>query len=172
MGGAVTGVAGVISVEARVNLANLLASQGKNGEALTLLGQAVALAPDNPIVRFNFARVLAAENRNAEAVTNFQFALRQQLDLTKSEEGAIRLELGNALARLGRDQEALDEFARAVQLLPGVADAHLNYGVALARNGRYLAAAAEFRETLRLRPDDNRAQRLLEQVMKSASGTE
>lgn len=160
------------SVEARVNLANLLASQGENGEALTLLEQSVALAPENPIVRYNFARVLASENRTAEAVTNFQFALRQQPDLTKSEEGAMRLDLGNALARLGQDDEALDAFARAVQLLPGVADAHLNYGMALARGGRYSAAAAEFRETLRLRPDDGHAQRLLEQALKSARGTD
>ena len=152
------------SVEARVNLADLLATHGQSGEALTLYEQAVALEPENPIARYNFGRLLTAENRAAEAVTNFQVALRQQRDLPQHDLGAIHFELGNALAGLGRDSEALDEFAQAARLIPGFADVHLNYGAALARSRRYAAAAAEFRETLRLRPQDDRAQRMLDQT--------
>ena len=158
------------SVEARVNLANLLSAHGQSGEALTLCEQAVALDPENPIVRYNFARLLAAENRTAEAVTNFQVALRQPGGFTQPEIAEIHLETGNALARLGRDTEALAEFAEAVRLKPDLADAHLNYGAALARSGRYSAAAAEFRETLRLRPHDERAQRMLDQATDASRG--
>jgi Flp pilus assembly protein TadD len=46
----------------------------------------------------------------------------------------------------------------------------LNYGVALARSGRYLQAIAEFRETLRLHPQDERAQRMLDQATRAAGG--
>ena len=152
------------SVEARVNLADLLATHGQSGEALTLYEQAVALEPENPIARYNFGRLLTAEHRAAEAVTNFQVALRQQRDLPQHDLGAIHFELGNALAGLGRDSEALDEFAQAARLIPGFADVHLNYGAALARSRRYAAAAAEFSETLRLRPQDDRAQRMLDQT--------
>jgi tetratricopeptide (TPR) repeat protein len=152
------------SVEARVNLADLLATHGQSGEALTLYEQAVALEPENPIARYNFGRLLTAEHRAAEAVTHFQAALRQQRDLPPHDLGAIHFELGNALAGLGRDSEALDEFAQAARLIPGFADVHLNYGMALARSRRYAAAAAEFRETLRLRPQDERAQRMLDQA--------
>jgi tetratricopeptide (TPR) repeat protein len=141
------------SADARVNLADLLATHGQSGEALTLYEQAVVLEPENPIVRYNFGRLLTAENRAAEAVTNFQVALRQQRNLPQHDLGAIHLELGNALAGLGRDSEALDEFAQAERLIPGFADVHLNYGAALARSRRYAAAAAEFREVLRLNPD-------------------
>lgn len=158
------------SVEARVNLAILLSAHGQSGEALTLCEQAVALDPVNPIVRYNFARLLAAENRDAEAVTNFQVALRQPGGFTRPEVAEIHLETGNALARLGRDMEALAEFAEAVQLNPDLADAHLNYGAALARSGRYSEAAAEFRETLRLRPNDERAQRMLDQATDASRG--
>lgn len=159
------------SVEARVNLANLLATQNQTSEALRLLEEAVALAPENPIIRYNFGRVLAAENRTAEAVTNFQLALRQPLDWPKSAQGEIHFELGNALARLERENEALDELAQAARLMPGVANVHLNYGLALARNQLYSEAAAEFRETLRLRPNDERAQDLLNQVTAPARRT-
>jgi tetratricopeptide (TPR) repeat protein len=119
---------------------------------------------ENPIARYNFGRLLTAEHRAAEAVTNFQVALRQQRDLPPHDLGAIHFELGNALAGLGRDSEALDEFAQAARLIHGFADVHLNYGAALARSWRYAAAAAEFRETLRLRPQDERAQRMLDQT--------
>jgi len=152
------------SVAARVNLADLLATHGQSREALTLFEQAVALEPENPIARYNFGRLLTAEKRAAEAVTNFQVALRQRRDLTPHELGAIHFELGNALAGLGRDPEALGEYAQSARLIPGFADVHLNYGAALARRERYAEAAAEFRETLRLRPQDERAQRMLDQA--------
>jgi Flp pilus assembly protein TadD len=80
----------------------------------------------------------------------------------------IHFELGRALARVGREAEALGEFAQAVRLKPELADAHLNYGVALARSRRFSEAVAEFRETLRLNPRDQRAQRMLEQAARSA----
>jgi tetratricopeptide (TPR) repeat protein len=85
--------------------------------------------------------------------------------------GAIHFELGNALAGLGRDTEALGEYAQSARLIPGIADVHLNYGAALARSGRYAEAAAEFRETLRLRPQDERAQRMLDQAKSEGSLT-
>lgn len=50
---------------------------------------------------------------------------------------------------------------------PGWAEARLNYGVALARAGRYTEAVEEFRETLRLQPQDERAQQMLEQAARS-----
>lgn len=153
------------SIEARVNLADLLATHGQSREALTLFEQAVALDPENPIARYNFGRLLAAEQRAAEAVTNFQVALRQR-EMTPHELGAVHFELGNALASLGRDTEALGEYAQSARLIPGFADVHLNYGTVLARSGRYAEAAAAFRETLRLRPQDERARRMLDQAMR------
>jgi tetratricopeptide (TPR) repeat protein len=153
------------NVEARINLANLLAAHGGTSEALTLFEQAVTLEPENPIAHYNFGRLLAVENQAAAAITNFQVALQQSPEM-----GEIHYELGQALARLGREAEALGEFAQAVRLKPDLADAHLNYGVALARSGRYSEAVAEFRETLRFHPQDERAQRMLDQAARSARG--
>jgi tetratricopeptide (TPR) repeat protein len=154
------------SVPARINLADLLATHGQSREALTLFAQAIALEPEHPIARYNFGRLLTAEQRPAEAVTNFQVALRQSRDLAPDALGAIHFELGNALNALGRNSEALGEYAEAARLIPGFADVHLNYGAALARSGRYAEAVTEFREALRLRPQDERARRMLEQAMR------
>lgn len=152
------------SVAARVHLADLLATRGQNREAMTLFEQAIALDPDHPIARYDYARLLTAENRAAEAVTNFQVALRQQRGLTQDEVGAIHFQLGDVLTGLGRDTEALGEYAQSVRLIPDFPDAHRNYGAALALRGRYAEAAAEFREALRLRPQDERVQRMLDQA--------
>jgi tetratricopeptide (TPR) repeat protein len=159
------------SVTALVNLANLLATHGQSREALTLFEQAVAEDPENPITRFNFGVLLTAEKRPAEAVTNFQMALRERRDLTAQALGKIHFELGNALADLGRDAEALGEHAQAARMIPDFADAHLNYGGALARSGRFAEAAAEFRETLRLRPQDELAQRMLDHAISDGNLT-
>jgi cytochrome c-type biogenesis protein CcmH/NrfG len=40
--------------------------------------------------------------------------------------------------------------------------------VVLAKTGRFKEAAAQFRETLRLRPDNAAAQRMLEQALREA----
>jgi len=157
------------SVEARVKLADLLATHGQNREALTLFEQAVALAPDHPIARYNYGRLSRAANRAAAAVTNFRVAIRQQRGLPQHQLGAIHFELGDLLAGLGRNTEALEEYARSARLIPDFPDVHLNYGAALARSGRYAEAAAEFRETLRLRPQDRRAQRMLDQATRDGS---
>lgn len=151
------------NVEARVNLANFFAAHGNTTDALPLYQEAVALDPENPIARYNFGRVLMAENRPAEAVTNFEVAVRRRPD-----RGDVHYEFAQALARVGREAEALGEFSEAVRLKPDLADAHLNYGVALARSRRFAQAAAEFRETLRLNPQDQRAQKMLDQAMRSA----
>ena len=59
--------------------------------------------------------------------------------------------LGTELLRAGRPQEAILHFAVALRVVPGFADARLDYGSALAMLRRYDEAIAQFRETLLLK---------------------
>ena len=61
--------------------------------------------------------------------------------------------LAVALAQQSRQEEALPFFARAAQLAPRLAEAHLNLGNALFETRRYDEAIASFRTTIKLRPD-------------------
>jgi len=68
--------------------------------------------------------------------------------------------LGTALIRMARDQEALEPLARALacygregRVGAAIPNAHFNRGVALSRLGRYREAEAHFRTCLRIAPD-------------------
>jgi Flp pilus assembly protein TadD len=54
------------------------------------------------------------------------------------------LNLGNALFRLGRTDEAIAQYREALRLFPGYSGAHFNLGQALSSLGRFAEADAEF----------------------------
>jgi Flp pilus assembly protein TadD len=61
--------------------------------------------------------------------------------------------LGAALTRQGRLDEAAQHFAESVRLEPSNPDAHYNLGVVLQQQGRSAAAIEHYRAALRLAPD-------------------
>ncbi len=61
--------------------------------------------------------------------------------------------LGNALARHGRDAEAMEQYRRALTLNPGHAPALANLGILLARHGQWARAAEALRRSLELAPN-------------------
>lgn len=65
---------------------------------------------------------------------------------------AARYNLGNALLREGRTQEAIAEFREALRIHPTYEDAHNDLGSALLREGRTQEAISEFREALEIDP--------------------
>ncbi|HUI08146.1 MAG TPA: tetratricopeptide repeat protein [Verrucomicrobiae bacterium] len=66
----------------------------------------------------------------------------------------LRNNLGIALTRAGRFQEAIGRYEEAIRLQPQYADAHYNLGIALERSGRLGEAIAQYEQALHLRPDD------------------
>jgi protein O-mannosyl-transferase len=62
--------------------------------------------------------------------------------------------LGSALARLGRLDEALASFQKAVRLQPDDAEAHSNLGNLLTERGRYDEALAHYHTALNSNRDD------------------
>jgi len=66
----------------------------------------------------------------------------------------IHLNLGTALAREGRYEEALQSYDRAAALVPGWPDAAFNRGNLFYRTGRFADAVAEYDSVLVQEPDD------------------
>ena len=65
----------------------------------------------------------------------------------------IHNNLGVTLTRQGKDQEALVQYTRALEINPRYADAHYNLATLLVRQRKDQEAMAHFVETLRIRPD-------------------
>jgi tetratricopeptide (TPR) repeat protein len=73
--------------------------------------------------------------------------------------------LGELLAREGKDQEALYHFAKGLQINPQSADACYNLGLSFARLGRTKDAIHHFSEAIRIRPHFPRALNNLGQAL-------
>jgi tetratricopeptide (TPR) repeat protein len=62
----------------------------------------------------------------------------------------LHLELGKALALLGRETEAFEHFAEAADLNPGLIEAHYQIGLSYLRRSLWGAARGAFQEALNL----------------------
>ncbi len=69
----------------------------------------------------------------------------------------IHNNLGVALTRQSKSQEAMAHFAEALRLDPNYVDAYKNLGAALARQGRIEEAFVHYEKVLRIKPDDAEA---------------
>ena len=107
------------------------AQQGRNEEALELMGAALALKPDAPEVLSNAANVLKTQGRFAEALAHYDKALAAKPDYA-----AALARRAMLLREMGRLDAALDSAARALALQPDAVEALNTRGMILADLGR------------------------------------
>jgi tetratricopeptide (TPR) repeat protein len=70
-----------------------------------------------------------------------------------SRNNVAHCDLGSALLDLGRVEEALTQYRKALEIRPDDAMAHHNLGAALSRLGRFDEATAHYRKALEIQPD-------------------
>lgn len=73
--------------------------------------------------------------------------------------------LGNALEKEGRIEEAIEHYLQALRINPDYVDAYNNLGVSLFRKGDIDGATERFREALRIKPDYVRARNNLKRAL-------
>jgi Flp pilus assembly protein TadD len=117
------------SSKIRRDLGYALWRAGRLDEAAAQLRTAVRLEPDHAGGHANLATVLGAMNQLEPAVREYREALRLGL---KADVAEIHNDLGIALARLGRRDDAVAEFDVALRLKPDYAAARANLSKALA----------------------------------------
>jgi tetratricopeptide (TPR) repeat protein len=106
-----------------VNLADVLRRLGRRDEAISHLQAAIRLQPDLAFAHYSLGNLRYEKGQFADAITAYREALRFEPEATSY---AIHNDLGVALAQLGRRQEALTEFERALQIKPDFPDAKAN----------------------------------------------
>jgi tetratricopeptide (TPR) repeat protein len=141
--------------ESQNNLGRVLYRLGRLQEATNHLMQAVRLVPGESLAQANLGGALAALSDWHGAQEHYEAAMAADPG-----NGAIPADWGKALLAHNRGTEALKCFARALQLDPRSAEAHLGYafalaqiGAALAAQGKLAEAAQHYREALQLQPD-------------------
>jgi tetratricopeptide (TPR) repeat protein len=135
--------------ESRAALGNFYARQGRYEEAERGLESAITLDPGFVPAYVNLADLQRATARDADSERTLRRGLAQA-----GEHAALRHSLGLALVRLGRQDVALMEFARAAQLEPEDARYAYVHAVALHSAGRVAEALRELDRALALHPDD------------------
>jgi predicted O-linked N-acetylglucosamine transferase (SPINDLY family) len=124
------------------------AQQGRNSEALELIGAALKIRPDAPEILSNYANVLKAQGRFAEALENYDRALA-----IKPDYAAALTKRGLVLRDLGRLPEALDSVDRALALNANYAEGLSTRGAILSDLGRPDEALASYDRALAVARD-------------------
>lgn len=131
------------TIEAAVNLANVLVAKGDAAPATRMLTRIHALAPHLPTVALSLGAALMADDRPTEALALYDRLAGDHPDLAK-----VHANRGEALARLGRHAEALAAVEAAHRLLPEDAGIALNRAFALLTLGRTREGFAAYESRL------------------------
>ncbi len=133
--------------EVLVNLGNLLARQGRPGEAMTFYDQAIAARPEFFEALFNRGNLLLELKRNEEALESYDRVLAVRQDFA-----GLWNNRGTALRGLHRLDAALASFQRAAILAPGHFNALTNAAIVLWDMKRLPEALAAVDRALGVQP--------------------
>ena len=89
-----------------------------------------------------------------------------------SDNWLIHHNLGNALDKTGRTDDAIEHYLEALRIRPDYADAHYNLGNALDKSGRTDDAIEHYLVALRLRPDFEKAHNNLGNALDKSGRTD
>jgi len=142
------------------NLANVVMKKGRLDEAAVNYRKALEICTNCPEVYNNLGHTLARKGDWINAVTAYRAALRSWPNPDPHNNN----NLGIALAKVGKRDEAAEQFREALRIDGDYQEAHCNLALVLLELGRREEAVAHFREALRLKPDDAKIKAQLQQL--------
>ncbi len=127
----------------------IIIAWGVSDFATQLPHRKVVLAITAAIILFAFMVITFLQVRYwKNSITLFEHTLKVTSDNFRP-----HINLGNALQRQGRLDEAIKHYSEALRLKPDLEEAHNNLGSALEKRGRIDEAIKHYLEALRLKPD-------------------
>lgn len=130
-----------------LELATVLANQGRFAEAVEQLQGAVRVEPGSAVARYNLGVLLAQVGRNVEAIEHY----RKASELAPND-AEIHNNLGFLLAKMGELDAAAKRFRKAIDLAPDFAHPHFNLGRLLMHAGKTVEGQAHLRRAAELDP--------------------
>lgn len=150
---------------AQMGIASTYLSMNKMPEAIAALLPLVKQEPDNFILRFNLGSAYLENKQPQLAIEELEKAvqapppdpLKRREWHMKGSDASTRVEaqfrLGNALASVGRKDEALKNYTAVLEADPNSARAHYQVAVIIGERHDRLGARKQLREVIRLSPD-------------------
>jgi protein O-mannosyl-transferase len=136
---------------------NLHRQQAKNEAALADFAVAEALAPDSLAVYLEQGILFQQMDRQGDALAAYNRGLELPAGAVSSSQMAVNV--AGIHYRRGEFDRAMARYTLAVQIRPGLPEAHLGLGLCYERKGDRSAAAQSFRRALQLRPGYASAER-------------
>jgi tetratricopeptide (TPR) repeat protein len=136
------------SSKPRLQLAAILAAQGKDAEAKSQLARVLDLHPDHAEAHGRLAALLHKERKPDEAAEHCRQALRSDPDCLEAHST-----LGMILLERGKFDESAAQLAVAARLAPDVLLANYYCGHALYRQGKPEQAVPYYQRALQLDPE-------------------
>lgn len=150
-----------------LHLLGVIAGQsGRREEAIRLLRQAVALAPQIPGYYCNLAIQLHEDRQVDQAISAYERALALAPNYPKACAG-----LGDSLKEAGRIDEAVASYRRALALNPDAPEFNNNLGVALTESGDVAGAIALLNRAIQLKADYYKAYNNLGNALRQGGKT-
>jgi tetratricopeptide (TPR) repeat protein len=128
-------------------LAMVAAKLEQYRDAVVLLNQALALAPDFDAARLDLGHAQIELQKFDDAVATMQEAIRRD-----PQSFPARLGLANALARAHRTDEAASAYERAIECRPEAAAGYLGLGNVLRTLGEHDRCVAAYRKGIAAKP--------------------
>ena len=129
---------------------------GKSHEAVSLLEQAILLAPSNPVIQFELANNFIGQKKFEEALPHIEFAHALQ-----PRNPRILAALGYTWFNLNNPQLAIEFFEQSVKLAPTFALAWFHLGTTQELLGDISAARESFEVAVQLQPTFTAAKQAL-----------
>ena len=128
-------------------LGTALARMGRTVEAVEALSAAAAIKPGNPFLQVNLANALNAIGRHADALTCYGRAVALKPDFAAAHRGR-----GMTLLQLRQTEDAVRALSNAIRLEPDNPTFCNDLGVALERAEQKTEALAQFERAIQLNP--------------------
>jgi predicted TPR repeat methyltransferase len=130
--------------------------QGRTDDAINLIGQSLALSPNQADWHSNLGIVLQSNGRLEDAITEYECAIA-----IDPRHANAHSNLGVLLRATGRPEKAEAAYRTAIDLCPDHVDAYTNLGILLNGLNRAKEASECFCRAITLRPKHPEARRLL-----------
>ena len=121
--------------------------KGQPEEAIALVGEAIALDPDQPFYHNTLGEIFRTNGTLGKAEKEYRIALKLMPDYPQALGN-----LGMVLHAGGDSQDAIGLFERALAIEPGNSDLHNNLGVAKQSTGELREAIRSFKRAMELMP--------------------